>query len=102
MELLVSVTTGSLPSMVSPITLNSLPKTSGPTGTLIGPPVSDASIPLLSPSVEDNATHLTISSPICCATSATIVLSSISILIALSRSGRCSGSNLISITGPII
>jgi hypothetical protein len=43
-----------------------------PDGTLIGAPLSIASMPLVSPSVEDRATHLTTSSPICCAASATI------------------------------
>ena len=94
--------TSPLWSIGSPRTLKTLPRTSSPTGTSIGFPVSKASIPLFSPLVDDNATHLTSSSPMCCATSATIFLPLYSIKIAFKSAGNSSCPNLISNTGPII
>jgi hypothetical protein len=53
----------------SPITFMIRPSVEGPTGTVIGPPLFRTGIPRTSPSVESMATHRTVFSPMCRATS---------------------------------
>src|SRR5690606_1324024 len=75
-----------------------------PTGTVIGEPVSMTSVPRTRPSVGAMATARTFESPRCCATSAITFLVSPatvnSISTALRISGRPSGGNSMSTTGP--
>ena len=93
--------TGALLSMGWPSRLNTRPRHSSPTGTEIGAPVSVASVPRCRPSVEDIATQRTTLSPMCCATSATMVCSPLGISMALSRLGSWSSAKRMSRTGPM-
>ena len=71
-----SSTSSSSPSsrfMQSPVTLNTRPSVTSPTGTEIGPPLSVTSAPRTMPSVGFIEIERTMPSPMCCATSSTIV-----------------------------
>src|SRR6266496_1761365 len=89
----------------SPSTLYTCPSTPFPTGTLIGAPVFSTGAPRTSPSVGFRAMARTTDSPMCCATSHVIVsVTSPSVRFTFSAvltSGRFSGGNSTSTTGPI-
>src|SRR6476646_8682243 len=101
-----SMPVSSLSAMSSglPSTLNTWPSTPSPTGIEMPRPVLRTSVPRLSPSVGFMQMTRTRLSPICCATSATIVIvspsSSASISSAKLISGMASGGNSTSTTGP--
>ena len=61
-----SFLTGSIPSIVCPITLKSLPLISSPTGIEIGSPRFSTTKPRCKPSVESIAIVLTVFSPMSC------------------------------------
>ncbi len=88
-------------SIGSPSTLNILPRHASPTGTFMGLPLDVASIPLTSPSVGPIATHLTVSSPRCCATSATRVVPSLLFTLTASLISGSPSVNLMSSTAPM-
>src|SRR6266516_455424 len=92
-------------SSARPRTLKTCPSVFSPTGTVIGAPVLVTGAPLTSPSVGDMAIARTVDSPTCWATSQVIVSvaspSVRSTVMAYWISGRSSGANSTSTTGPI-
>ena len=101
-----SVSSASVMSSGSPITLNTWPRTPLPTGIVMPWPRLRTTAPRRSPSVGFRQMARTRLSPICCATSAVITIfspsSSATISTAMSISGRPSGGNSTSTTGPAI
>ena len=71
-----AVFTGPMLSTGSPKTFSTRPNVCGPTGTITGAPVEIACIPRTRPSVGCNAIVRTRFSPICCATSTTMLIGS--------------------------